>query len=100
MATALTRVILDRDPELRDSWVNLTPMGRLGEPEDLKGALFYAFSPLSAHRTDLNSRSDLQELSSTLRREYPSVASRTWSRSADLHPSPRTQGGFGVHNRC
>lgn len=37
MATALTRVILDRDPELRDTWTNLTPMGRIGEPEDLKG---------------------------------------------------------------
>lgn len=44
MATALTRVILDRDPELRDAWVNLTPMGRIGEPEDLKGALSVIFS--------------------------------------------------------
>lgn len=34
--TALTRVILERDPALKEAWVNLTPMGRIGEPEDLK----------------------------------------------------------------
>lgn len=45
MATALTRVILDRDPDLRDTWTNLTPMGRIGEPEDLKGT----FRPFRCH---------------------------------------------------
>jgi hypothetical protein len=34
--TALTRVILDREPALKEAWVGLTPMGRIGEPEDLK----------------------------------------------------------------
>ncbi|GAA6033794.1 hypothetical protein JCM8097_000344 [Rhodosporidiobolus ruineniae] len=51
MATALTRVILDREPELRDAWVNLTPMGRIGEPEDLKGAVIYFASDASAFTT-------------------------------------------------
>lgn len=51
MATALTRVILDRDPALRDAWVNLTPMGRIGEPEDLKGAVVYLASDASSFTT-------------------------------------------------
>ncbi|KAK4050326.1 hypothetical protein OIO90_005119 [Microbotryomycetes sp. JL221] len=51
MATALTRVILERDPALHDTWVNLTPMGRIGEPEDLKGAVIYFASDASAFTT-------------------------------------------------
>ncbi|KAM0790130.1 hypothetical protein ACM66B_005454 [Microbotryomycetes sp. NB124-2] len=51
MATALTRVILERDPALHDTWVNLTPMGRIGEPEDLKGAVIYFSSDASAFTT-------------------------------------------------
>lgn len=70
MATALTRVILERDPALksvppsydsswstnenpynRETWENLTPMGRIGEPEDLKGALIYLASEASQFTT-------------------------------------------------
>ncbi|KAK4700593.1 hypothetical protein P7C70_g5655, partial [Phenoliferia sp. Uapishka_3] len=58
MATALTRVILDRDPELRDAWTNLTPMGRIGEPEDLKGAIIYLASDASAFTTGADLRVD------------------------------------------
>ena len=58
MATALARVILDRDPELRDAWVNLTPMGRIGEPEDLKGAVIYLASDASAFTTGADLRVD------------------------------------------
>ncbi|BGP50169.1 hypothetical protein JCM10450v2_006080 [Rhodotorula kratochvilovae] len=58
MATALTRVILDRDPVLRDAWVNLTPAGRLGEPEDLKGAVIYLASDASAFTTGADLRVD------------------------------------------
>ncbi|GAA5825419.1 hypothetical protein JCM11251_006975 [Rhodosporidiobolus azoricus] len=58
MATALTRVILDRDPELRDAWVNLTPMGRIGDPEDLKGAVIYLSSDASSFTTGIDLRVD------------------------------------------
>ncbi|GAA5938545.1 hypothetical protein JCM3775_002155 [Rhodotorula graminis] len=58
MATALTRVILDRDPVLRDAWVSLTPMARLGDPEDLKGAVIYLASDASAFTTGADLRVD------------------------------------------
>ncbi|KAM0746880.1 NAD(P)-binding protein [Meredithblackwellia eburnea MCA 4105] len=58
MATALTRVILDRDPALRETWENLTPMGRIGEPEDLKGAVIYLASDASGFTTGTDLRVD------------------------------------------
>jgi len=51
MKTALTKVILEREPVLNDTWTNLTPMGRLGEPEDLKGAIIYLASDASKFTT-------------------------------------------------
>ncbi|KAF8760057.1 KR domain [Rhizoctonia solani] len=67
MLTSLTRTILDKNEELKvscgahrlgevqnshydrqNTWVNLTPMGRMGEPEDLKGAVIYLASEASA----------------------------------------------------
>lgn len=54
MATALTRVILDRDPVLKETWTSLTPMGRIGEPEDLKGAVVYLASEASAFTTGID----------------------------------------------
>lgn len=51
MKTALTKVILEREPVLNDTWTNLTPMGRLGEPEDLKGAVIYLASDASKFTT-------------------------------------------------
>ncbi|QRW02184.1 Enoyl-(Acyl carrier protein) reductase [Ceratobasidium sp. AG-Ba] len=48
MLTSLTRAILDKNEELKNTWVNLTPMGRMGEPEDLKGAIVYLASDASA----------------------------------------------------
>ncbi|CAE7154004.1 unnamed protein product [Rhizoctonia solani] len=41
MLTSLTRTILDKNEELKNTWVNLTPMGRMGEPEDLKASRNY-----------------------------------------------------------
>ncbi|KAL1678618.1 hypothetical protein EV122DRAFT_264528, partial [Schizophyllum commune] len=35
MLTKLTRTILAHDQELKKTWESLTPMGRMGEPEDL-----------------------------------------------------------------
>lgn len=58
MATALTRVILDREPALNEAWTNLTPMGRIGEPEDLKGAIIYLASDASKFTTGADLRVD------------------------------------------
>lgn len=51
MLTALTRAILDKDQELKRTWEQLTPMGRMGEPEDLKGALVFLASDSSSFVT-------------------------------------------------
>ncbi|EPQ31965.1 uncharacterized protein PFL1_00164 [Pseudozyma flocculosa PF-1] len=54
MLTSLTRTILDSSPtgkELKQTWENLTPMGRMGNPEDLKGAIIYLASDASAFTT-------------------------------------------------
>lgn len=54
MLTQLTRVILDNNPDLRDTWTSLTPMGRIGEPEDLKGAIIYLASDASKFTSGTN----------------------------------------------
>lgn len=51
-------MILERDPALRETWENLTPMGRIGEPEDLKGAVIYLASDASAFTTGVDLRVD------------------------------------------
>jgi len=51
MLTKLTRTILERDPELKKTWETLTPMGRLGEPEDLAGAIVFLSSDASRFMT-------------------------------------------------
>lgn len=47
MVTSLTRTILDANPDLEATWTSLTPMGRLGAPEDLKGAIVFLASDSS-----------------------------------------------------
>lgn len=76
MLTALTKTILDRESELRNKWVGGTPMQRcvvsslyrflvlsltwtpsnyrMGEPEDLKGAIVYLASDAAAFTTGVN----------------------------------------------
>jgi len=54
MLTSLTRNMLDANPALREQWENLTPMGRIGEPEDLKGAIIYLASDASGFTTGLD----------------------------------------------
>lgn len=54
MLTSLSRAVLENSPngkELRTNWENMTPMGRLGNPEDLKGAVVYLSSDASAFTT-------------------------------------------------
>ncbi|QRV73136.1 Enoyl-(Acyl carrier protein) reductase [Ceratobasidium sp. AG-Ba] len=58
MLTSLTRAILDKNEELKNTWVNLTPMGRMGEPEDLKGAIVYLASDASAFTNGVELRVD------------------------------------------
>ncbi|KAG9128527.1 hypothetical protein FRC07_005894 [Ceratobasidium sp. 392] len=58
MLTSLTRTILDKNEELKNTWVNLTPMGRMGEPEDLKGAVVYLASDASAFTNGTELRVD------------------------------------------
>jgi len=47
MLTKLTRTVLSGDPELKKTWESMTPMGRLGEPEDLAGAVVFLSSDAS-----------------------------------------------------
>ncbi|CDZ97923.1 d-arabinitol 2-dehydrogenase [Phaffia rhodozyma] len=58
MLTSLTKTILDRETELRDKWISLTPQGRMGEPEDLKGAVVYLASDAAAYTTGINLKVD------------------------------------------
>jgi len=58
MATSLTRTILDNNPALRETWEGRTPMGRVGEPEDLKGAIAYLASDASAFTTGIDLQVD------------------------------------------
>ncbi|KAJ3722776.1 hypothetical protein DFJ43DRAFT_1003877 [Lentinula guzmanii] len=58
MATKLTRTILNHDPELKKTWESLTPMGRIGEPEDLAGAVVFLSSDASRFMTGSEIRVD------------------------------------------
>ncbi|KAG8908521.1 hypothetical protein FRB99_005881 [Tulasnella sp. 403] len=58
MLTALTKAILDKDEELKAKWIGLTPMGRLGDPEDLNGAVVYLASEASRFTTGTEIRVD------------------------------------------
>lgn len=58
MLTQLTRDILARDVELKETWERLTPMGRLGEPEDLAGAIVFMASDASKFMTGSEIRVD------------------------------------------
>ncbi|KAL0565628.1 hypothetical protein V5O48_016393 [Marasmius crinis-equi] len=58
MATKLTRTILNHDPELKKTWESLTPMGRIGEPDDLSGAIVFLSSDASRFMTGSEIRVD------------------------------------------
>ncbi|TFY51823.1 hypothetical protein EVG20_g10820 [Dentipellis fragilis] len=58
MLTKLTRTILTHDQELKKTWESLTPMGRMGEPEDLAGAIVFLASDASRFMTGSEIRVD------------------------------------------
>lgn len=58
MLTKLTRTILAHDTELKKTWESLTPMGRMGDPEDLAGAIIFLASDASRFMTGSEIRVD------------------------------------------
>ncbi|THH16631.1 hypothetical protein EW146_g4033 [Bondarzewia mesenterica] len=58
MLTKLTKTILAHDQELKKTWESLTPMGRMGEPEDLAGAVVFLASDASRFMTGSEIRVD------------------------------------------
>ncbi|KAI0273453.1 hypothetical protein BC834DRAFT_815908 [Gloeopeniophorella convolvens] len=58
MLTKLTRTILANNQELKKTWEGLTPMGRMGEPEDLAGAIVFLASDASRFMTGSEIRVD------------------------------------------
>lgn len=51
MLTALTQKILDENPDLKKQWISLIPQGKMGQPEDLMGAVTFLASDASAYVT-------------------------------------------------
>jgi len=58
MLTKLTRTILQNNSELKKTWESLTPMGRMGNPEDLAGAVVFLASDASKFMTGSELRVD------------------------------------------
>jgi len=58
MLTKLTKTILAHDPELKKTWESLTPMGKMGEPEDLSGAIVFLAGDASRFMTGSEIRVD------------------------------------------
>jgi len=58
MLTKLTRTILSHNQELKKTWESLTPVGRMGEPEDLAGAIVFLASDASKFMTGSELRVD------------------------------------------
>lgn len=49
--SAMTRQFMDANPDLRTRWEQMIPAGRMGEPEDLIGAVLLLASSESAYLT-------------------------------------------------
>ncbi|KAJ7766793.1 NAD-P-binding protein [Mycena metata] len=58
MLTKLTRDILAHNTELQKTWESLTPMGKMGNPEDLSGAIVFLSSDASKFMTGSEIRVD------------------------------------------
>lgn len=58
MLTALTKKILDENPDLKRHWISLIPQGKMGQPEDLMGAVTFLSSDASGYITGADLRVD------------------------------------------
>lgn len=58
MLTALTRKILDDNPDLAQKWTSLIPVGKMGRPEDLMGAVTFLLSDAAGYVTGADLRVD------------------------------------------
>jgi len=58
MLTKLTKTVLGHDPEQKKTWESLTPMGRIGDPEDLAGAIVFLAGDASRFMTGSEIRVD------------------------------------------
>ncbi len=53
-----TQKILDDNPELQRQWTSLIPQGKMGQPEDLMGAVVMMLSEASDYITGADLRVD------------------------------------------
>lgn len=53
-----TQKILDENPELKRQWTSLIPQGKMGQPEDLMGAVTFLSSDASGYVTGADLRVD------------------------------------------
>lgn len=53
-----TQKILDENPDLYKHWTSLIPQGKMGQPEDLMGAVTYLLSDASGYVTGADLRVD------------------------------------------
>lgn len=53
-----TKKILDDNPDLKKQWTSLIPQGKMGQPEDLMGAVTFLISDASGYVTGADLRVD------------------------------------------
>lgn len=53
-----TKKILEERPDFKEKWTSLIPMGRMGSPEDLMGAVVFLASDASLYVTGADLRVD------------------------------------------